>query len=188
MTKADRPASRRKVIHGGAQLPAYSFDPLMVEAYQCCNKEWVKLCYVPGVTNADLDDDKINQTSPQWKLYGMQTHPTKDKKQKPVIHTTASIGSGMILILKPEFIGMKLSDMLREVIKELAPSDQPAMRKLLGFFIDRGYLEIAKVQTGLMTNLIQVIEDLSASFLGTIKIIHAFHSSSLRLILMANVW
>jgi hypothetical protein len=40
---------------------------------------------------------------------------------------------------------------------------------LLGFFIDRGYLEIAKVQTGLVTNLIQVIEDLNASFLGTMN-------------------
>jgi len=29
MTKADRPASRRKVIHGGAQLPSYSFVPAL---------------------------------------------------------------------------------------------------------------------------------------------------------------
>jgi hypothetical protein len=144
MTKADRPASRRKVIHGGAQHPAYSFDPLMVEAYQCCNEEWVKLCYVPGVTNADLDDDKINQTSPQWKLYGMQTHPTKDKKQKPVIHTTASIGTGMILVLKPKFIGMKLSNMLWEVIKELTPSDQPGRESCLGSSLTAGTLRLQR--------------------------------------------
>ena len=116
MTRADKPASHRKVIEGGAQLPAYSFDPFLEEAFASCSKEWVDLCFVKGVTNFDLDDDKINQTSPRWKLYDMQMHPTKDKKQKPVIHTTASIGTGMICVLKPEVIGMRLGDKLKSVI------------------------------------------------------------------------
>ena len=75
------------------------------------------------MTNVDLDDDKINQMSPRGKLYGMQTHPIKDKKQKPVIHTTTSIGTSMICVLKPEVIGMRLGDMLKSVIQQLMPTD-----------------------------------------------------------------
>jgi hypothetical protein len=79
-----------------------------MDAFEACSKEWTKLYFVPGGTNVDLDDDKINKTLPKWKLHGMQTHSTKDKKMKPVIHTVASIGTGMICVLKPEIIGMKL--------------------------------------------------------------------------------
>jgi len=42
MTKADKPASSHKVVQGGAQLPAFSFDPIMTEAFDVCNKEWTK--------------------------------------------------------------------------------------------------------------------------------------------------
>jgi hypothetical protein len=45
------------VINGGAQLPAYTFDPLMMEAFESFNKEWTKLCFVQGVTNVDLDQN-----------------------------------------------------------------------------------------------------------------------------------
>eukprot|EP00804_Cyclotella_cryptica_P030261 CCRYP_017124-RA/>CCRYP_017124-RA protein AED:0.40 eAED:0.40 QI:0/-1/0/1/-1/0/1/0/119 len=89
MTRAEKPVSHCKVIEGGAQLPAYSCDPFLEDAFASCSKEWVDLCFVKGVTNVDLDDDKINQTLSRWKFYGMQMHPAKDKKQKPVIHTTA---------------------------------------------------------------------------------------------------
>jgi hypothetical protein len=116
MTKADKPASHHKVIQGGAHLPACSFDPLIMDAFEACSKDWTKLCFVPGVTNVALDDDKINKTLPKWKLHGMQTHPTKDKIMKPFIHTVASIGTGMICVLNPEIIGMKLGEMLKEVI------------------------------------------------------------------------
>ena len=36
MTRADRPASARRVVHSGAQLPAFSFDPIMEEAIRAC--------------------------------------------------------------------------------------------------------------------------------------------------------
>ena len=36
MTRADRPASARRVVHGGSQLPAFSFDPIMEEAIRAC--------------------------------------------------------------------------------------------------------------------------------------------------------
>ena len=69
------------------------------------------------------------------------------KNKKPVVHTTASICTGMICVLKPEGIGMRLGDMLKSVIQQLVPTDQPAMRAQLCPFIDHGYLEIAKVTT-----------------------------------------
>ena len=51
----------------------------------------------------------------------------------------------------------------------MLPSDQPALRAQLSFFIDRGYLETAKSQSGQVTNLVQIIEEMSVKFLGTIK-------------------
>ena len=81
MTRAGKPASHRKVIEGGTQLPTYIFDPFLEDAFASCSEESVLQCFVKRVTNVDLDDDKINQTPPKWKLYGMQTHRTKDKKQ-----------------------------------------------------------------------------------------------------------
>ena len=38
MTRADRPASARRVVHDGAQLPAFSFDPIMEEAIRACGQ------------------------------------------------------------------------------------------------------------------------------------------------------
>ena len=66
MKRADKPVSHRKVIEGGAQLPAYCFDPFLEDAFASCSKGWVDLCFVKGVTNVDLDYDKIHQTSPRW--------------------------------------------------------------------------------------------------------------------------
>ena len=43
-------------------MPAYSFDPFLEDAFASCSKEWVDLCFVKGLTNVDLDDDKIIQT------------------------------------------------------------------------------------------------------------------------------
>ena len=94
----------------------------------------------------------------------MQTHTTKEK-QKPVIHRTTLIGISMIRVLNPEVIGMRLGDMLKSVIRQLMPTDQPAMRAQLCLFIDPGYLEIAKVQNNQVTNLIQIIEEMNVKFL-----------------------
>lgn len=88
---------------------------------------------------------------------------------KPVIHTTASIGTGMICVLKPETIGMTLGDMLQSVFIHLFPTEQPVMRSLLTFFIDQGYLEISKMQSRAVTNLIQIMEEMNAKFLGMVN-------------------
>ena len=88
----------------------------------------------------------------------MQPHQTNDKKMKPVIHTTALIGTGMICVLKPETIDMKLGDMLRSVITHLSPTKQPNMQSLLTFFIDQGYFDLSRVQSGAVTNLTQIME------------------------------
>ena len=100
-------------------MSSSAIDPLMMEECESCNNEWSKLCSMRGVTNVDLDDDKIYKTSPKWKPNGIQPHPTKDKKMKPVIHTVALIGTGIICVVKAETIGMKLVDILRAVIKHL---------------------------------------------------------------------
>ena len=84
LTKVDTPASKRPVEEGGSQLPAASFDPIFAEAIDACSKLWTKLFFVPGSSWCDIDDDKIPNTSPQWKQYGMKRTPTKDKKLKPV--------------------------------------------------------------------------------------------------------
>eukprot|EP00804_Cyclotella_cryptica_P017056 CCRYP_003298-RA/>CCRYP_003298-RA protein AED:0.45 eAED:0.36 QI:0/0/0/1/0/0/2/0/113 len=88
----------------------------------------------------------------------MQMHTTKDKKQNPVVHATASIGTGMICILKLEVIGMRLANMLKSVC----------------LFIGRGYLAIAKAQNHQVANLIQIMEKMNVKFLGTVKNNNAF--------------
>ena len=136
-----------------------------------------RVMVVPGVTNVDMVDDKINNTLSTWKLYGIQTHPkedkkmkpTNDKKMKPDIHTVASIETGMIWALKPETIGMKLGEILKELIQSVLPSDQPTLRAQLSFFIDQGYLEIAKSQSSQVANLIQIMEEVNVMFCRTIK-------------------
>ncbi|EJK70714.1 hypothetical protein THAOC_07905, partial [Thalassiosira oceanica] len=93
--------------------------------------------------------------------------PTKDKKLKPVIHITATTGSGHICHLTPDKLGLKLADMLKTTIEVLCPNEQ--LRQELTFFIDRGYMELAKAQKVKVTNLIQVMETLKVKFLGTVK-------------------
>ena len=72
-------------------------------------------------------------------------------------------------VLKIPAYRMKLGQMLKEVIQSVLPSDQPALKAQLSFFIYQGYLEIAKSQSGQVTNLIQIMEKMSVKFLGTIK-------------------
>ena len=55
MTKADRPASTRTVSHGAAQLPAYSFDPIMDQTINACNRHWTDLFFVSAVSWVDID-------------------------------------------------------------------------------------------------------------------------------------
>ena len=64
---------------------------------------------------------------------------------------------------------MKLGEMLKEVIRSVLPSDQPVLRAQHSFFIDQGYLEIAKVQKNQVTNVIQIMEEMNVKFLETIK-------------------
>lgn len=110
-----------------------------------------------------------NKQAPKWKLYGMQPHPTKDKKRKPVIHDTASIGTEMICVLKLETIVISLANMLTTMIKHLSPTDQPAMRWMLTFFIDQGSLKFSEAQSSIVTNLIQIRSKMNVKFLTTIK-------------------
>ena len=64
----------------------------------------------------------------------------------------------------------KLNVMLREAVNAVVPSGQPAMRSTLTMFLDRGYFEIAKTQSGEnVTNLIQLLSRLGVRFLGTLK-------------------
>ena len=119
----------------------------------------------------DADDDKIPNTSPNWAKHGMRRTPTKDKKLKPVFHLQATIASGYITMMIPDTLKLQMKDMIKQMIEHLVP-DGPgseALRASLVFFIDRGYLEIAKYQDGEVKNLIQIMKSMGVKFLGTIK-------------------
>ena len=169
LTKANQPASKRAVVHGGCQLPACSFDPLMRVAYDECNNHWTKMFFVPGISWCDLDDDKIPNSSPLWKQHGMKQTPTKDKKLKPVHHVMALIGAGCVCYVAPDQLKLKLSEMLKKAIDHVSPHGQESQRSSLAFFIDRGYLELARAQGLDMTNLIQIMESMGIKYLGIIK-------------------
>ena len=113
MTWADRPASALRVVHGGSQLPAFSFDPIMEEAIRACGQEWTNMFLVPGTSWADIYDNKVPNCSRKWKEYGMRTVPTKDKKLKPVFHVMATVGTGFICWFALDKLGMRLGDMMR---------------------------------------------------------------------------
>ena len=99
----------------------------------------------------------------------MRTVPTKYNKLNPVFHVMATVGTGFICWFAPEKLGMRLGDMMRNSIIAVCPSGQPALRASLAFFIDRGYLEFAKHQTGTVTNIIQIMQEHGVKFLGTIN-------------------
>ena len=104
----------------------------------------------------------------------MRTVPTKDKKLKPVFHVMATVGTGFICCFAPDKLGMRLGDMMRNAIIAVCLSGQPALRASLAFFIDRGYPDFSKHQTGAVTNLIQIMQEHGIKFLGTIKNSNAF--------------
>ena len=87
----------------------------------------------------------------------MRKVPRKDKKLKPVFHVMSTVGTGFICWFDPDKLGMQLRDMMHNAIISVCPSGQPALRASLTFFLDRGYLELAKYQTGTVTNLIQIM-------------------------------
>jgi hypothetical protein len=167
MIKADRPASHRQPPVDTAGIPADTFDPIMRKVIESINDECRMMYFLSGVSSVDLDDDKLPFTSYLWTQYGMKRTPTKEKKLKPVFHVIASTGSGQISHICPDVLGLKLSEMLEKVILFLIPSEEH--RPLHAFFIDRGYLELAKEQNVDVSNLIQIMRRLGVKFLGTIK-------------------
>ncbi|KAL7459526.1 hypothetical protein ACHAWC_011246 [Mediolabrus comicus] len=176
MKAADMPAAKRHAMKvqrcsdtmvAAAGPAAESFDPIMSELVDALNKEWGKIFFVPGVSWIDVDDDKLAHSSHLFQAYGMKRTPTKDKKLKPVFHVAATTGSGNICHIRPDTIGLQLGEMLRTAILQLCPD--AALRQTLALFLDRGYLDLAKRQEVKVTNLIQIINDLGAKFLGTVK-------------------
>ena len=146
---------------------AQTFDPLIEEVIRALNHEWKDNFFVVGESCIDIDDDKLNNCSPKWLDNGMKRTPTKDKKEKPVNHIAATVGTGHICHITPDTIGLKLRDMLRDTIRKLSPNR--AMRHSLGIFMDRGYLDLAKAQDVDISNLIQIICEEDCKFLGTVK-------------------
>ena len=130
--------------------------------------------FVPGTSWVNIDDDKVTNCSRKWKEYGMRTVPTKENELKPVFHVMATVGTGFICWFAPDKLGMRLGDMMCKAIIAVFPSGQPALRASHAFFIDRGYLEFAKHQTGTVTNIIQIMQEHGVKFLGTIKNSNAF--------------
>ena len=170
MFRADKPPSARNTVFGVAKLPPFTFDPIVDDVISSINKLWVKLFFAPGVTWVDLDDDKIPKSSPLWKRFGWRLVPTKDMKLKPVFHLMASVACGFIVWMYPNKLITRNNVMLREAVNAVVPSGQPAIRSTLTMFLDRGYFEISKPQTGEhITNLIQLLNRLGVRFLGTVK-------------------
>ena len=82
ITKADLPASSRKVETNIARRPAFSMDPIILSFIGVLNRHWCTLFYVPTVTWVDLDNKKLPFSSPSWKSYGYRMMTTKEKKNK----------------------------------------------------------------------------------------------------------
>ena len=142
MTKPDRPVSKRLRTDGTCGYPADSFEPIMRKVLDNMNTNCRGIYMMIGVTCADKDEVKLPHCSPRWSKYGFKRTPTKDKKLKPVVHLTASVGSDHILPLCVYKIGLKLAEMLAETVKQLISS--PEHRPLTTMFLDRGYLDLAK--------------------------------------------
>ena len=175
VTKADVPASSRKVDVNVARQPSFSIDPIVVDFIGVLNRHWCHIFFVSMVTWVDLDDEKLPFGSPRWKEYGYRMMTTKDKKQKPVFHCMASVSTACLLWLHPENIGMRQCDMLKETIQSICPQGNTAMRASLTFFIDRGYLEISQNQNkDNVSNLVQLMLRIGVKFLGTLKNTEAF--------------
>ena len=167
MTRADIPASSRNPQGTEAAPVAFTFDPIMKEMIDAINKEWTDMFFVSGESYSSMDDDKLPSTSPKFKAYGMKRTPTKDKKLKPVFHVACTIGSENICNITPDTTTLKLGDMLRNTIRSLCPDE--SLRPYIAFFIDRGYMELAKQQDVDVTNLIQIMREMGVKFLGTVK-------------------
>ena len=81
-----------------------------------------------------------------------------------------SISTGMILWIYPEKIGMNRNEMFRSAVDSISPSGNESLQANLIFFIDRGYLEIAKNQNvENVSNMVQLMLYLGVKFLGTLK-------------------
>ena len=80
-----------------------------------------------------------------------------------------TVGCGFIIQLFPDKIGGSLSVIMRSAIANLSPSQEVSSRSNLVFFIDRGYLAIAKKQVGEITNLVQIMVQEGVKFLGTVR-------------------
>ena len=176
MKAADMPAAKRHAVTVANKSdndlvtagPApNTFDPIMQEVLDAMNNEWAKNFFVSGESWIDVDDDKLNNSSPKFQAYGFKRTPTKDKKLKPVNHLAATIGTGNICRVTPDTLGLKLGEMLRDTIRKLCPNK--ALRSSMGLFLDRGYLELVKEQEVNITNLIQIICEENCKFLGTVK-------------------
>ena len=144
MTNADRPSYKRPCPPNTVGHPADTLDPIIRKTVDDMNENNRNLYFLTGVTSTSMDDDKQPYSSPLFVKYGTKRTPTKEKKLKPVFHVAAATGSCQIIHICPDTIGLKLADMLSNMIQELIPN--PEHRPLHAFVIDRGYLELAKEQ------------------------------------------
>ena len=81
------------------------------------------------------------------------------------IKTRLSSYGYFIVCMYPNKLITRLNVMLREAVNAVVPSGQPSIRSTLTMFLDRGYFEISKQQTGEnVTNLIQLLDRLGVRF------------------------
>ena len=59
LSNADKPASKHCNADDGATLLAKTFDPIIMEVIEACNKEWTGIFHVQGTTWVSFDDDKL---------------------------------------------------------------------------------------------------------------------------------
>jgi hypothetical protein len=173
LNAADAPVSDR-----ADSIPVFTFDPLMTEVLDACQKHWVEMFFLPGTSWLDLDDDKLPYTSNAWKDYGWRRIPTKDKKLKPVVHLVSTVGGGFILMSFPERLSRPVSEVIANALKALSTTDEPlhaALMEKIVWVIDRGYMQLAKQQPGAeRTTIIQILEGCGAKYLSTCKDTPAF--------------
>ena len=112
--------------------------------------------FVSGSLRIDIGYNKVPNSLQQWNDYGMWITPIKDNKIKPIFLVISTFAGGISAGL-PDKICIQLGDMINTLITSVHPFGQHVARSSLAFFINQGYMDLTKKQTGNVTNIIQIV-------------------------------
>ena len=146
MSRADKPTSSQKVSVGVGGNPQFSFNPIIDKLVSAVNKCWTQLFFTPNYTRADLDDDKLPNTSQKWRMYDQRTKLSQDKKLKPVINVIVNVVLGFIMWIRPKKLSTKNHEMLKNAILFMTFFGNTSTRGAFVLFMDHGYIGITTIR------------------------------------------